>query len=134
MKVKETKCFVSQVEQLHKIFKLCGTPSDDYWEKTMLPRTTSFKLQQPYKRRLVERFKDLPSSALKLVEKLLALETDRRGSASSALKSEVLYLFSAILSFFPWQDTIKTLSNLTYIVVTNSSWSYCLGDTSIPDH
>lgn len=78
---------------MHKIFKLCGSPCDDYWQKTKLPLATSFKPQQPYKRVLVETFKNLPSSALALVDKLLSLEPERRGTASSTLSSKVALYF-----------------------------------------
>ncbi|KAL0749407.1 hypothetical protein Bca101_031410 [Brassica carinata] len=78
----------TEVEQMHKIFKLCGSPSDDYWLKTKLPLATSFKPQQPYKRVLLETFKSLPSSALALVDKLLSLEPEKRGSTSSTLNSK----------------------------------------------
>ncbi|XP_024009994.1 probable serine/threonine-protein kinase At1g09600 [Eutrema salsugineum] len=78
----------TEVEQMHKIFKLCGSPSDDYWKKKKLPLATSFKPQQPYKRVLLETFKSLPSSALALVDKLLSLEPEKRGSTSSTLNSK----------------------------------------------
>ncbi|CAH8282620.1 unnamed protein product [Eruca vesicaria subsp. sativa] len=78
----------TEVEQMHKIFKLCGSPSDEYWRKTKLPLATSFKPQQPYKRVLLETFKSLPSSALALVDKLLSLEPDKRGSTSSTLNNQ----------------------------------------------
>eukprot|EP00252_Welwitschia_mirabilis_P018752 TRINITY_DN4185_c0_g4_i1.p1 TRINITY_DN4185_c0_g4~~TRINITY_DN4185_c0_g4_i1.p1 ORF type:complete len:731 (-),score=158.97 TRINITY_DN4185_c0_g4_i1:416-2608(-) len=78
----------TEVEQLHKIFKLCGSPSDDYWKKTKLPHATIFKPQQPYKRCITETFKDFPYSALSLIETLLAIEASSRGTAASALKSE----------------------------------------------
>ncbi|KAL8171455.1 hypothetical protein V2J09_023259 [Rumex salicifolius] len=78
----------TEVEQMHKIFKLCGSPSDDYWKNSKLPHATSFKPTRPYKRRLTETFKEFPSSALALVDVLLAVETENRGTASSALKSE----------------------------------------------
>ncbi|CAA0394404.1 unnamed protein product [Arabidopsis thaliana] len=78
----------TEVEQMHKIFKLCGSPSDDYWQKTKLPLATSFKPQQPYKRVLLETFKNLPPSALALVDKLLSLEPAKRGTASSTLSSK----------------------------------------------
>ncbi|RVW71929.1 putative serine/threonine-protein kinase [Vitis vinifera] len=48
----------NQVEQLHKIFKLCGSPSEDYWRKS------------------------------KLMETLLSIDPADRGSAAFALKSE----------------------------------------------
>ncbi|PON74527.1 GPCR kinase [Parasponia andersonii] len=78
----------TEVEQMHKIFKLCGSPSEDFWQKTRLPHATSFKPQQPYKRRLPETFKDFPSSALALVDKLLTIEPEHRGSATTALGSD----------------------------------------------
>lgn len=74
---------------MHKIFKLCGSPAEDYWQRTKLPHATSFKPQQPYKRRLCETYKDFPPSAMSLLDKLLAIEPENRGSASSALQSEV---------------------------------------------
>ncbi|XVF73944.1 hypothetical protein PTKIN_Ptkin13bG0021600 [Pterospermum kingtungense] len=49
-----------EVEQMHKIFKLCGSPSEEYWQKTKLPHATSFKPQQPYKRCVAETFKNSP--------------------------------------------------------------------------
>ncbi|XVF30161.1 hypothetical protein REPUB_Repub16aG0033200 [Reevesia pubescens] len=78
----------TEVEQMHKIFKLCGSPSEEYWQKTKLPHATSFKPQQHYKRCVAETFRNFPHSALSLVDKLLAMEPEDRGSAASALRSE----------------------------------------------
>ncbi|XP_038692884.1 probable serine/threonine-protein kinase At1g09600 [Tripterygium wilfordii] len=78
----------TEVEQMHKIFKLCGSPSEEYWQKTKLPHATSFKPQQPYKRCVAETFKKFPPSALALVDKLLAMEPENRGTIASALGSE----------------------------------------------
>ncbi|WRX14326.1 Protein kinase domain - like 10 [Theobroma cacao] len=78
----------TEVEQLHKIFKLCGSPSEEYWKRSKLPHATIFKPQLPYKRCVPETFKDFPSSALALLEVLLAIEPECRGTASSALQSE----------------------------------------------
>ncbi|KAM6544081.1 hypothetical protein CsatB_008528 [Cannabis sativa] len=78
----------TEVEQMHKIFKLCGSPSEDFWQKTRLPHATSFKPQQPYKRRLPETFKDFPSYAMPLVDKLLAIEPKDRGTAATSLASD----------------------------------------------
>ncbi|KAL4580778.1 hypothetical protein LXL04_016980 [Taraxacum kok-saghyz] len=78
----------TEVEQLHKIFKLCGSPSEEYWRKSKLPHATIFKPQQPYKRCVSETFKDFPPSALTLLDSLLAVEPHNRGSAFSALHSE----------------------------------------------
>lgn len=78
----------TEVEQLHKIFKLCGSPSEDYWRKSKLPHATIFKPQQPYRRCVVETFKDFPASALALMEVLLSIDPADRGTAASALKNE----------------------------------------------
>ncbi|KAK6230567.1 hypothetical protein QUC31_002085 [Theobroma cacao] len=78
----------AQVEQLHKIFKLCGSPSEDYWRKSKLPHATIFKPQQPYRRCVAETFKEFPAPALALMETLLSIDPADRGSATSALKSE----------------------------------------------
>ncbi|KAL0326416.1 UNVERIFIED_CONTAM: putative serine/threonine-protein kinase [Sesamum radiatum] len=82
----------TEVEQMHKIFKLCGSPTDEYWKKTKLPHASSFKSQRTYKRRVADTFKEFPSSALALVEVLLSIDPEERGTASSALKSEVSFL------------------------------------------
>ncbi|KAJ6842213.1 putative serine/threonine-protein kinase [Iris pallida] len=78
----------TEVEQLHKIFKLCGSPSDDYWRESKLPHATIFKPQQPYRRCVADTFKDFPPPALELMETLLAIDPVDRGTAASALKSE----------------------------------------------
>ncbi|KAL8167333.1 hypothetical protein V2J09_008832 [Rumex salicifolius] len=78
----------TEVEQLHKIFKLCGSPSEDYWRKSKLPHATIFKPQQPYKRVVAETFKDFPLPALNLMEALLSVDPDDRGSAALALQNE----------------------------------------------
>ncbi|KAK8709887.1 hypothetical protein V6N13_060887 [Hibiscus sabdariffa] len=77
----------TEFEQLHKIFKLCGSPPDDYWKKARLPRATIFKPQQPYDSSLRDTFKDLPVTAVNLIETLLSVEPYKRGAASSALAS-----------------------------------------------
>ncbi|KAJ7978463.1 Protein kinase superfamily protein [Quillaja saponaria] len=78
----------TEVEQLHKIFKLCGSPPDEYWKKSRLPHATLFKPQQPYDSCLRETFKNLPSANVNLLETLLSVEPYKRGTASSALSSE----------------------------------------------
>lgn len=74
---------------MHKIFKLCGSPSEDYWQKSRLPHATSFKPQHRYRRCVPDTFKDFTPAALALVDKLLSIEPENRGSAASALRSEV---------------------------------------------
>ncbi|PKA49764.1 putative serine/threonine-protein kinase [Apostasia shenzhenica] len=78
----------TEVEQLHKIFKLCGSPTDEYWKKSKLPHATIFKPHSPYESRIQETFRSLPQSALKLLEILLSVEPHRRSTAASALASE----------------------------------------------
>ncbi|KAK7406028.1 hypothetical protein VNO78_07643 [Psophocarpus tetragonolobus] len=78
----------TEVEQMHKIFKLCGSPSEDYWQRTKFPHATSFKPQHPYNRKIFETFKNFSPPAFALVDKLLAIEPEDRGSATSSLESE----------------------------------------------
>ncbi|KAJ9568570.1 hypothetical protein OSB04_004536 [Centaurea solstitialis] len=78
----------TEVEQMHKIFKLCGSPCDDYWNKSKLPLAALFKPQLPYESCLLETFSDLPKNAVDLIETLLSIEPYKRGTASSALASE----------------------------------------------
>ncbi|GMH21556.1 hypothetical protein Nepgr_023398 [Nepenthes gracilis] len=78
----------TEVEQLHKIFKLCGSPPDEYWKKSKLPHPTLFKPQQRYVSSVQETCKSLPITAVNLIETLLSVEPCKRGTASSALSSE----------------------------------------------
>ncbi|XP_050223855.1 probable serine/threonine-protein kinase At1g54610 [Mercurialis annua] len=78
----------TEVEQLHKIYKLCGSPSDDYWKKSKLPHATLFRPREPYKRCIRETFKDFPSSSLPLIETLLSIDPAERQTATTALRSE----------------------------------------------
>ncbi|KAK7279798.1 hypothetical protein RJT34_24856 [Clitoria ternatea] len=79
----------TEVEQLHKIFRLCGTPSEEYWRKLKL--STTFRPPKSYRPSLVETFKDLPPSSLGLLCTLLALDPAFRGSASKALKNQFFF-------------------------------------------
>lgn len=63
-------CF--QVEQLHRIFRLCGTPSEEYWKRLKL--STTFRPPRSYKPSLQEAFKGFPISSLGLLSTLLALD------------------------------------------------------------
>ncbi|CAN6865995.1 unnamed protein product [Brassica oleracea] len=79
----------TEVEQMHKIFKLCGSPSEEYWRRSRLRHAAIFKPQHQYKRCLADTYKDhIPPSALALLEVLLAVEPEARGTTSSALQSE----------------------------------------------
>lgn len=74
---------------MHKIFKLCGSPSEEFWGNLKLSRATIFKPQHPYRRCVNDVYKDFPPSSLALLDRLLAVEPDNRGTAASALESEV---------------------------------------------
>ncbi|KAL5198388.1 hypothetical protein ABZP36_001900 [Zizania latifolia] len=78
----------TEVEQLHKIFKLCGSPADEYWKKSKLPHATIFKPHCPYPSALRNVFKEIPANALSLLETLLSVEPYKRGTASGALTCE----------------------------------------------
>ncbi|XP_008801124.2 probable serine/threonine-protein kinase At1g54610 [Phoenix dactylifera] len=75
----------TEVEQLHRIFKLCGSPSEDYWKKSKLPQKPTFG---PYKRCIAETFANLSPSSLSLIETFLAVDPAERGTATAALNSE----------------------------------------------
>ncbi|KAJ0963464.1 hypothetical protein J5N97_028586 [Dioscorea zingiberensis] len=78
----------TEVEQLHKIFKLCGSPPEEYWKKSKLPHTTLFRPQHNYENCLGEIFRNLSSSAFSLLKTFLSVEPYKRGTASTALASE----------------------------------------------
>lgn len=90
---------------MHKIFKLCGSPSEDYWQRSRLPHATSFKPHRRYKRCVAETFKDFPASALALVDKLFSVEPENRGSAASALGSEVT--LSSLVPLSPSPELLR---------------------------
>ncbi|KAE8696623.1 putative serine/threonine-protein kinase [Hibiscus syriacus] len=78
----------TEVEQLHKIFKLCGSPSEEYWRRAKLPYSTVFKPLHPYRRCVDEAFKDFPSPAVGLMDTLLSIDPVHRKTAVFALESE----------------------------------------------
>lgn len=78
----------TEVEQLHKIFKLCGSASDEYLKRAKLPNAALFRPREPYKRCIKETFKDFPPSSFPLIETLLAIDPAERMTATDALKSE----------------------------------------------
>ncbi|KAI3970870.1 hypothetical protein MKX01_024517 [Papaver californicum] len=80
----------TEVEQLHKIFKLCGSPPDEYWKKFKLPHATIFKPQNFNASSFSVTCKDIPTSALNLIQTFLSIEPYKRGTASAALKSKEL--------------------------------------------
>lgn len=93
-----------QIEQLHKIFKLCGSPSEEYWAKVKPPAT--FRPPQQYIPNFEETFPFFPRSVFSLLSSLLALDPTNRGSATSALQSQV----SKMENYFCIQLDILQLS------------------------
>ncbi|XP_010553990.1 PREDICTED: probable serine/threonine-protein kinase At1g54610 [Tarenaya hassleriana] len=78
----------TEIEQLHKIYKLCGSPPDDFWKKCKLPQATVFKPQHTYESTLRDRCSEFTVNAVNLLETFLSIEPGKRGTASSALNSE----------------------------------------------
>ncbi|XVE49938.1 hypothetical protein DITRI_Ditri01bG0122100 [Diplodiscus trichospermus] len=78
----------TEVEQLHKIFKLCGSPSEEYWRKAKLSHSAAFKPLHPYRRSVAETFQHFPSPAVSLMETLLSIDPVDRRTAAFALKCE----------------------------------------------
>ncbi|CAH1421894.1 unnamed protein product [Lactuca virosa] len=74
----------TEVEQLHRIFKLCGSPHEDYWKKIKPP--TTFRPPQNYVPSFQEAFTKFPSSSFGLLTTLLALDPESRGTSTSALQ------------------------------------------------
>ncbi|CAN0865316.1 Probable serine/threonine-protein kinase At1g54610 [Linum grandiflorum] len=85
----------TEVEQIHRIFKLCGSPAEDYWKIMRLP--TSFRPPQHYKPSFHESFKDMPASSIALLTTLLSLNPSYRGTATSALQTQVQYSVNFLL-------------------------------------
>ncbi|CAN8325636.1 unnamed protein product [Cochlearia groenlandica] len=78
----------NETEQLHKIFELCGSPSEGYWTKLKLQLSTPLRPMFPYGSHVGETFKEFPSPVISILETLLSIDPDLRGTAASALKSE----------------------------------------------
>ncbi|CAH2044562.1 unnamed protein product [Thlaspi arvense] len=81
----------TEVEQLHRIYKLCGSPSEEYWRKIKLPSSHKHAQHRPlpqYQRRIREVYKDFSPEALSLIDTVLALDPAERKTATSALMSD----------------------------------------------
>ncbi|EEE53486.1 hypothetical protein OsJ_36639 [Oryza sativa Japonica Group] len=81
----------TEVEQIHRIFKLCGSPGDAYWRRAAAGGGggAGFRPQQPYESRLRETFGGMMGDdAFALLSKLLSVEPSARGTATEALASE----------------------------------------------
>ncbi|VVA96523.1 unnamed protein product [Arabis nemorensis] len=81
----------NEIEQLHRIYKLCGSPSEEYWRKIRLPSNHKHAHHKPlpqFKRKLREVYKDFSPEALSLLDTLLALDPSERRTATDALMSD----------------------------------------------
>ncbi|ESQ47083.1 hypothetical protein EUTSA_v10027682mg [Eutrema salsugineum] len=78
----------TEIEQLHKIYKLSGSPPDSFWKRNKITHATSFRPQHTYEATLRERCNELSTTGVFLLETLLSMEPEKRGTASSALNSE----------------------------------------------
>ncbi|CAD6269703.1 unnamed protein product [Miscanthus lutarioriparius] len=79
----------TEVEQIHKIFKLCGSPPDDFWHRSGISHAAVFRPQQPYPSRLRDTFAaSMPDHAFRLLATLLSLDPAARGTAAAALDAE----------------------------------------------
>ncbi|CAN6329560.1 unnamed protein product [Urochloa humidicola] len=84
----------TEVEQIHKIFKLCGSPPETFWRRPGLAHAAVFRPQHPYPSRLREAFSGagagaaMPDHAFRLLATLLALDPPARGTAAGALDTD----------------------------------------------
>ncbi|WVZ90917.1 hypothetical protein U9M48_037170 [Paspalum notatum var. saurae] len=81
----------TEVEQIHRIFKLCGSPPEEFWRRSGLAHAAAFRPQRQYPSRLREAFAvptAMPEHAFRLLATLLALDPAARGTAAAALGSE----------------------------------------------
>nr|CAB3466287.1 unnamed protein product [Digitaria exilis] len=82
----------TEVEQIHKIFKLCGSPPEEFWRRSGLAHAAVFRPQHPYPSRLREAFtageSAMPDHAFRLLATLLALDPAGRGTAAAALDAD----------------------------------------------
>ncbi|TVU49537.1 hypothetical protein EJB05_00850, partial [Eragrostis curvula] len=79
-------CGRTEVEQIHKVFKLCGSPPEEFWRRPA-SRTPPCSGRST-RRRSAPRPPDDADHALRLLETLLALDPAARGTAAAALDSD----------------------------------------------
>ncbi|KAL4128121.1 hypothetical protein PRIC2_007115 [Phytophthora ramorum] len=87
----------TELEQITKIFDICGTPTTESWpDYKFLTHSSTFVPDKPKPKRLREflmrettaRKRILPKGALELIEALLVLDPEQRLTASDCLNSQ----------------------------------------------
>ncbi|XP_062203303.1 protein IMPAIRED IN BABA-INDUCED STERILITY 1-like [Phragmites australis] len=79
----------TEVEQIHKIFKLCGSPPDDFWRRSGVAHAAVFRPHHPYPSRLRDTFAScMPEHAFRLLATLLSLDPAARSTAAAALDAD----------------------------------------------
>ncbi|KAI9912221.1 hypothetical protein PsorP6_008943 [Peronosclerospora sorghi] len=87
----------TELEQITKIFDICGTPTTESWpDYKFLTHSSSFVPEKPKPKRLREylmreataRKRILPKGALELMEALLVLDPEQRLTASDCLRAQ----------------------------------------------
>eukprot|EP00246_Nothoceros_aenigmaticus_P013872 TRINITY_DN500_c0_g1_i3.p1 TRINITY_DN500_c0_g1~~TRINITY_DN500_c0_g1_i3.p1 ORF type:complete len:415 (+),score=57.03 TRINITY_DN500_c0_g1_i3:271-1515(+) len=81
-----------ELEQISKIFELCGSPDETMWPGVVkLPWYSQFKPEKIMRRRVKDYFKHFDRHALELVERMLTLNPAQRITAKDALDAEYFW-------------------------------------------
>ncbi|EYU31006.1 hypothetical protein ABFS82_08G225800 [Erythranthe guttata] len=82
----------NELEQLNKIFELCGSPDELIWPGvSKIPWYNKFKPARQMKKRIRELFRHFDRHALDLLDKMLVLDPSQRISAKDALDAEYFW-------------------------------------------
>jgi serine/threonine protein kinase len=82
-----------EIDQLTKIFKTCGSPTEENWPGHQeLPHWGNLKPDAPMPRQLRERYKGYNKEAVDLLDKMLALDPKKRITAEEALDSDYFWM------------------------------------------